>query len=93
MLQVLFLIFGCTQLLAGVLSVAIPVFHIHIRSSYRSNDKKSERQLEREEAFRVQQAVVARRKNNSWQKVEQLYPLLETLEGDTSGLASAAFHC
>lgn len=33
------------------------------------NSKKSERQLEREEAYRVQQAVIARRKNNSWQKV------------------------
>ncbi|KAL4427626.1 hypothetical protein ABPG75_001715 [Micractinium tetrahymenae] len=30
--------------------------------------EKSEKELEKEEAFRVQQEVLARRRNNSWQK-------------------------
>lgn len=31
--------------------------------------EKSEKELEKEEAYRVQQEVLARRRNNSWQKV------------------------
>jgi len=34
----------------------------------RKKNEKSQRELDKEEAYRVQQGVLARRKNNSWQK-------------------------
>jgi len=40
---------------------------------FRKKNEKSQRELDKEEAYRVQQGVLARRKNNSWQKVHTWY--------------------
>lgn len=37
----------------------------------KKNGEKSQRELENEEQYRLQQEVLNRRKNNSWQKVKR----------------------
>jgi hypothetical protein len=41
------------------------------RKTFRNKSEKAQRESDKEEAYRVQQSVLARRKNNSWQKVQQ----------------------